>query len=363
MLPDICLYLWGMNSIGKLFRLTTFGESHGTAIGGIIDGCPSGLSLDLEYIQSELDRRKPGQSSITTKRKESDIVRFHSGIYKGKTTGAPIGFTILNKDSKSQDYSHLKDTFRPSHSDFTYTKKYGFRDYRGGGRSSARETANWVVAGAVAKQLLSDLNINAFVSSVGSISIDKPYQELDFSQIESNSVRCPDTVVADKMIALIKEVRKNGDTVGGVITGVVQNVPQGLGEPIFDKLHASLGKALLSINAVKGIEFGSGFCSAEMRGSQHNDIFNSDGSTQSNLSGGVQGGLSNGMDIYFRLAFKPVSTLMKEQKSIDTNGQELILKGKGRHDPCVVPRAVPIVEAMTALVLADMYLLNKNSKL
>ncbi len=363
MLLDICLYLWGMNSIGKLFRLTTFGESHGTAIGGIIDGCPSGLSLDLEYIQSELDRRKPGQSSITTKRKESDIVRFHSGIYKGKTTGAPIGFTILNKDSKSQDYSHLKYTFRPSHSDFTYTKKYGFRDYRGGGRSSARETANWVVAGAVAKQLLSDLNINAFVSSVGSISIDKPYQELDFSQIESNSVRCPDTVAADKMIALIKEVRKNGDTIGGVITGVVQNVPQGLGEPIFDKLQASLGKALLSINAVKGIEFGSGFCSAEMRGSQHNDIFNSDGSTQSNLSGGIQGGLSNGMDIYFRLAFKPVSTLMKEQKSIDTNGQELILKGKGRHDPCVVPRAVPIVEAMTALVLADMYLLNKNSKL
>ena len=241
MLPYICLYLWGMNSIGKLFRLTTFGESHGTAIGGIIDGCPSGLSLDLEYIQSELDRRKPGQSSITTKRKESDIVRFHSGIYKGKTTGAPIGFTILNKDSKSQDYSHLKDTFRPSHSDFTYTKKYGFRDYRGGGRSSARETANWVVAGAVAKQLLSDLNINAFVSSVGSISIDKPYQELDFSQIESNSVRCPDTVAADKMIALIKEVRKNGDTIGGVITGVVQNVPQGLGEPIFDKLQASLG--------------------------------------------------------------------------------------------------------------------------
>ena len=363
MLLDICLYLWGMNSIGKLFRLTTFGESHGTAIGGIIDGCPSGLSLDLEYIQSELDRRKPGQSSITTKRKESDIVRFHSGIYKGKTTGAPIGFTILNKDSKSQDYSHLKYTFRPSHSDFTYTKKYGYRDYRGGGRSSARETANWVVAGAVAKQLLSDLNINAFVSSVGSISIDKPYQELDFSQIESNSVRCPDTVAADKMIALIKEVRKNGDTIGGVITGVVQNVPQGLGEPIFDKLQASLGKALLSINAVKGIEFGSGFCSAEMRGSQHNDIFNSDGSTQSNLSGGIQGGLSNGMDIYFRLAFKPVSTLMKEQKSIDTNGQELILKGKGRHDPCVVPRAVPIVEAMTALVLADMYLLNKNSKL
>ena len=363
MLLDICLYLWGMNSIGKLFRLTTFGESHGAAIGGIIDGCPAGLSLDLECIQSELDRRKPGQSSITTQRKESDIVQFHSGIFEGKTTGAPIGFTIPNKDSKSQDYSHLKDAFRPSHSDFSYTKKYGFRDYRGGGRSSARETANWVVAGAIAKQLLSDVNINAFVSSVGAISIDKPYQELDFSQIESNSVRCPDSVTADKMMALIEKVKNDGDTIGGIITGVVQNVPKGLGEPIFDKLHASLGKALLSINAVKGIEFGSGFCSTEMRGSQHNDIFNSDGTTQSNLSGGIQGGISNGMDIYFRVAFKPVSTLMKEQRSIDGCGQELILEGKGRHDPCVLPRAVPVVEAMTALVLADMYLLNKNSKL
>ncbi|MGB2137767.1 MAG: chorismate synthase [Flavobacteriales bacterium] len=352
-----------MNSIGKLFRLTTFGESHGAAIGGIIDGCPAGISLDLERIQSELDRRKPGQSKFTTQRKESDIVKFHSGIFEGKTTGAPIGFTIPNQDSKSQDYSHLKDTFRPSHSDFSYTKKYGFRDYRGGGRSSARETANWVVAGAIAKQLLSDVNINAFVSSVGAISIDKPYQELDFSQIESNSVRCPDSATADKMMALIEEVKNDGDTIGGIITGVVQNVPQGLGEPIFDKLHASLGKALLSINAVKGIEFGSGFCATEMRGSQHNDIFNSDGSTQSNLSGGIQGGISNGMDIYFRVAFKPVSTLMKEQKSIDGSGQELVLEGKGRHDACVLPRAVPVVEAMTALVLADMYLLNKNSKL
>lgn len=363
MLLYICLYLWVMNSIGKLFRLTTFGESHGAAIGGIIDGCPAGLSLDLERIQSELDRRKPGQSSITTQRKESDIVQFYSGIFEGKTTGAPIGFSIPNKDSNSQDYSHLKDTFRPSHSDFSYTKKYGFRDYRGGGRSSARETANWVVAGAIAKQLLSDVNINAFVSSVGAISIDKPYQELDFSQIESNSVRCPDSVTADKMMALIEEVKNDGDTIGGIITGVVQNVPQGLGEPIFDKLHASLGKALLSINSVKGIEFGSGFCSTEMTGSQHNDIFNSDGSTQSNFSGGIQGGISNGMDIYFRVAFKPVSTLMKEQKSIDASGQELILEGKGRHDSCVLPRAVPVVEAMTALVLADMYLLNKNSKL
>jgi chorismate synthase len=352
-----------MNSIGKLFRLTTFGESHGAAIGGIIDGCPAGLSLDLERIQSELDRRKPGQSSITTQRKESDIVQFHSGIFEGKTTGAPIGFTIPNKDSKSKDYNHLKDTFRPSHSDFSYTKKYGFRDYRGGGRSSARETANWVVAGAIAKQLLCDVRINAFVSSIGSISIDKPYQELDFSTIESNSVRCPDSVTADKMIALIEEVKTDGDTIGGIITGVVQNVPQGLGEPIFDKLHATLGKALLSINAVKGVEFGSGFCATEMRGSQHNDIFNSDGSTQSNLSGGIQGGISNGMDIYFRVAFKPVSTLMKEQKSINNEGKEIALEGKGRHDPCVLPRAVPVVEAMTALVLADFHLLNKNSKL
>ena len=352
-----------MNSIGQLFRLTTYGESHGTAIGGVLDGCPAGLSLDLDLIQLELDRRKPGQSLLTTQRKESDTVQFHSGIFEGKTTGAPIGFLIPNKDYNSDDYNHLKDTFRPSHSDFSYTNKYGFRDYRGGGRSSARETANWVVAGAIAKQLLSDLQINAFVSSVGPVFLDKQYQQLDFSKIESNAVRCPDKDTAEKMIALIEEVRDDGDTIGGVISCVVQNVPIGLGEPIFDKLHASLGKALLSINAVKGVEFGSGFCASEMRGSQHNDIFNADGSTQSNLSGGIQGGISNGMDIYFRVAFKPVSTLMKSQQSIDAQGQEITLDGKGRHDPCVLPRAVPVVEAMTALVLADFHLLNKNSKL
>ena len=352
-----------MNSIGQFFRLTTYGESHGTAIGGVLDGCPAGLSLDLDLIQLELDRRKPGQSLLTTQRKESDTVQFHSGIFEGKTTGTPIGFVIPNKDYNSDDYNHLKDTFRPSHSDFSYTNKYGFRDYRGGGRSSARETANWVVAGAIAKQLLSDLQINAFVSSVGPVFLDKQYQQLDFSKIESNAVRCPDKDTAEKMIALIEEVRDDGDTIGGVISCVVQNVPVGLGEPIFDKLHASLGKALLSINAVKGVEFGSGFCASEMRGSQHNDIFNADGSTQSNLSGGIQGGISNGMDIYFRVAFKPVSTLMKSQQSIDAQGQEITLDGKGRHDPCVLPRAVPVVEAMTALVLADFHLLNKNSKL
>jgi chorismate synthase len=352
-----------MNTIGQLFRLTTYGESHGVAIGGIIDGCPAGLSLDLEFIQNELDRRKPGQSSITTPRKESDTVQFYSGIFEGKTTGAPIGFVIPNSDAKSQDYNHLKNTFRPSHSDYSYTNKYGFRDYRGGGRSSARETANWVVAGAIAKQLLSEIQINAFVSSVGTVSIGKSYEQLDFSKIESNIIRCPDKLTADKMIALVEQVRDDGDTIGGVISCVVQNVPKGLGEPIFDKLHANLGKALLSINAVKGVEFGSGFCSTEMRGSQHNDIFNPDGSTQTNLSGGIQGGISNGMDIYFRVAFKPVSTLMKEQKSVDDKGQEIVLDGKGRHDPCVLPRAVPVVEAMTALVLADFHLLNKNSKL
>lgn len=352
-----------MNTIGQLFRLTTYGESHGVAIGGIIDGCPAGLSLDLEFIQNELDRRKPGQSSITTPRKESDTVQFYSGIFEGKTTGAPIGFVIPNSDTKSQDYNHLKNTFRPSHSDYSYTNKYGFRDYRGGGRSSARETANWVVAGAIAKQLLSEIQINAFVSSVGTVSIGKSYEQLDFSKIESNIIRCPDKLTADKMIALVEQVRDDGDTIGGVISCVVQNVPKGLGEPIFDKLHANLGKALLSINAVKGVEFGSGFCSTEMRGSQHNDIFNPDGSTQTNLSGGIQGGISNGMDIYFRVAFKPVSTLMKEQKSVDDKGQEIVLDGKGRHDPCVLPRAVPVVEAMTALVLADFHLLNKNSKL
>ena len=352
-----------MNSIGRLFRLTTFGESHGDSIGGILDGCPAGLSIDFELIQSELDRRKPGQSTITTERKESDVVKFRSGIFEGKTTGASIGFSIVNSNQNSKDYSHLKDSYRPSHSDFTYSKKYGLRDYRGGGRSSARETANWVVAGAIAKQLLSQVKINAYVSSVGPVFIDKNYSELDFSKIENNTVRCPDEATAQKMIELIESIKSEGDTVGGVISCVVQNAGVGLGEPIFNKLHANLGHALLSINAVKGVEFGSGFCASEMRGSEHNDLFNTDGTTKTNRSGGIQGGISNGMDIYFRVAFKPASTIMQSQQSINNSGQEIVLDAKGRHDPCVVPRAVPIVEAMTAIVLADFYLLNRTSKL
>ncbi|MBL6657757.1 MAG: chorismate synthase [Flavobacteriales bacterium] len=352
-----------MNSIGRLFRLTTFGESHGDSIGGILDGCPAGLSIDFDFIQSELDRRKPGQSAITTERKESDIVHFHSGIFEGKTTGTSIGFSIVNSNQNSKDYSHLKDSYRPSHSDFTYSSKYGLRDYRGGGRSSARETANWVVAGALAKLLLSQVKINAYVSSVGPVFIDKNYSELDFSNIENNHVRCPDEETAQKMIELIENMKSEGDTVGGVISCVVQNVGIGLGEPIFNKLHANLGHALLSINAVKGVEFGSGFCSSEMRGSEHNDLFNTDGTTKTNRSGGIQGGISNGMDIYFRVAFKPASTIMQSQQSINNTGKEITLDAKGRHDPCVVPRAVPIVEAMTAMVLADFYLLNKTSKL
>ena len=351
------------NSFGKIFKLTTFGESHGSVIGGIIDGCPSGVLLDFEAINAEMQRRKPGQSAIVTQRKEEDEVTFLSGIFEGKTTGMPIGFTIENTDQKSKDYSHIKDIYRPSHADFTYDKKYGIRDYRGGGRSSARETACRVVAGAIAKQLISEIKIDAFVSSVGDIFIDKPYQELDFAKTESNIVRCPDADSAIKMENLIKETRKNGDTVGGTVTCVVKNVPIGLGEPVFDKLHAELGKAMLSINAVKGFEYGSGFCGAKMKGSEHNDIFNLDGSTKSNLSGGIQGGISNGMDIYFRVAFKPVATIMQKQETIDNKGNKAIAEGKGRHDPCVVPRAVPIVEAMTALVLADFWLLNKVSKL
>lgn len=351
------------NTFGSVFTLTTFGESHGEAIGGIIDGCPAGLKLDFEAIQNELNRRKPGQSTIVTQRKEADEVRFLSGIFEGKTTGHPIGFQIKNTNQKSKDYSHIKNIYRPSHADYTYDKKYGHRDYRGGGRTSARETANWVVAGAVAKQLISFIKINAFTSSVGVIYIDKPYQDLDFSLIECNDVRCPDSLSAEKMISHIKEIKKQGDTIGGTITCVVKNVAIGLGEPIFNKLHAQLGKAMLSINAVKGIEFGSGFCGSKMKGSKHNDIFNADGSTKTNLSGGIQGGISNGMDIYFRVAFKPVATLIQKQKTIDNDGNIVEMQGKGRHDACVVPRAVPIVEAMTALVLADFYLLNKLTSL
>ena len=347
------------NSFGTIFKLTTFGESHGEALGGIIDGCPPGIILDFDAIQKEMERRKPGQSAIVTQRKEADEVQFLSGIFEGKTTGTPIGFIIPNTNHKPDDYSHIKDTYRPSHADYVYEKKYGIRDYRGGGRSSARETASRVVAGAIAKQVLSDIKINAFVSSVGELFIDKPYQELDFSKTESNVVRCPDEATALKMENYIKEIRKQGDTVGGTVTCVLQNVPIGLGEPIFDKLHAELGKAMLSINAVKGFEYGSGFCGAGMKGSEHNDLYNADGTTKSNLSGGIQGGISNGMDIYFRVAFKPVATIMQKQETIDSSGNLIEMLGKGRHDPCVVPRAVPIVEAMAALVLADFYLLNK----
>lgn len=351
------------NTFGKLFKITTFGESHGKALGGVIDGCPAGLDINLDAIQNELNRRKPGQSSIVTQRKEPDTVDFYSGVFEGKTTGTPIGFAIHNTNQKSHDYSHIKDSYRPSHADYTFDKKYGFRDYRGGGRSSARETASRVVAGAVAKQLLSEIKINAFVSSVGDIFIDKPYQALDFLKTESNPVRCPDQASAEKMEAYIKQIRKEGDTVGGTITCVLQNVPVGLGEPVFDKLHADLGKAMLSINAVKGFEYGSGFCGAKMKGSEHNDLFNADGSTKSNLSGGIQGGISNGMDIYFRVAFKPVATIMQKQDTLDNQGNIVEMVGKGRHDPCVVPRAVPIVEAMAALVLADNYLINRTNRL
>lgn len=347
------------NSFGKLFKLTTFGESHGVAIGGVIDGCPSGLEIDFAAIQAEMNRRKPGQSEIVTQRNEPDGVEFLSGIFEGRTTGTPIGFIIRNADQRSKDYSHIKDVYRPSHADYTYEKKYGHRDYRGGGRSSARETACRVVAGAIAKQLLKDVKINAFTSSVGDIFLKKPYQDLDFSKIENNSVRCPDEATAELMINKIKEIKKEGDTIGGTVTCVVQNVPIGLGEPVFDKLHAELGKAMLSINAVKGFEYGTGFCGAQMSGSEHNDLFNNDGSTKTNLSGGIQGGISNGMDIYFRVAFKPVATIIKKQDTLDKKGNIVEMQGRGRHDPCVVPRAVPIVEAMAALVITDFYLLNK----
>jgi chorismate synthase len=351
------------NTFGKLLKLTTFGESHGEAIGGIIDGCPAGLVLDLDQIAFEMMRRKPGQSKIVSQRKEADQVQFLSGIFEGKTTGTPIGFIISNTDQKSEDYSHIKESYRPSHADYVYEKKYGIHDYRGGGRSSARETASRVVGGAVAKQIIHHIKINAFVSSVGDVTVDKPYQELDFSLIESNIVRCPDPIVAQNMEALIAATKKEGDTIGGTITCVIQNVPIGLGEPVFDKLQAELGKAMLSINAVKGFELGSGFCGAMLKGSQHNDLYNSDGSTQTNRSGGIQGGISNGMDIYFRVAFKPVATLLQKQEVLTHEGIIVEQQGKGRHDPCVVPRAVPIVEAMAALVLADYYLLLKTSRL
>ena len=351
------------NSFGSIFRLTTFGESHGKGLGGVIDGCPAGITLDLEAIQVELARRRPGQSAIVTQRKEADQVEFFSGLFEGRTTGTPIGFIIQNTNQKSKDYSHISDSYRPSHADYVYDKKYGFRDYRGGGRSSARETVCRVVAGAIAKQLLKRVDFSAYVSQVGELQLQLTHNELDLSLTESNAVRCPDPEMAERMEAYIREVRKEGDTVGGVVSCVIRNVPVGLGEPVFDKLHANLAKAMLSINAVKGFEYGSGFEGVRMRGSQHNDAFNPDGSTKSNYSGGIQGGISNGMDIYFRVAFKPVATLLQTYETIDSEGAAVTVQGKGRHDPCVVPRAVPIVEAMAALVLADMFLLARTSKL
>jgi chorismate synthase len=369
------------NSFGQLFRITTFGESHGEAIGVIIDGCPAQLEVDLEFIQSELDKRKPGQSKITTQRKESDTVKILSGVFEGKTTGTPIAMMIPNEDQRSKDYSHNTDVFRPSHADYTYQTKYGIRDHRGGGRSSARETAARVAAGALAKLLLKTqgIEIAAHVSSVG--QINAPNVEITDIQAfiderEKNIVRCADPATADEMIAYIDEIRKQGDTVGGKVSCYVKNCPVGLGEPVFDKLHADLGKAMLSINAVHGFEFGSGFSGSEMRGSEHNDIFirltpalsEGEGAptrikTITNFSGGIQGGISNGMPIEFKVAFKPVATIMQNQQTIDAEGNAAEISGKGRHDPCVVPRAVVIVEAMAALVLADHWLRNRNSKL
>lgn len=353
-----------MNTFGKIFRLTSFGESHGRGIGGIIDGCPAGVEINMDAIQQDLARRKPGQSKITTQRKEPDRVEFLSGIFEGKTQGTPIAFAVWNKDQHSNDYNDLKDVFRPSHADYSYTKKYGTRDHRGGGRSSARETIARVVAGAVAKQLLENagVKIHAFVSRVGEIELNKPYTELDLSKTEDNIVRCPDIETAEKMITRIEAAAKNRDTVGGVITGVATGVQPGWGEPVFNKLHADLGFAMLGINAVKGFEYGSGFSGTRLSGSEHNDIFiktEKGVRTETNNSGGIQGGISNGEDIYFNVAFKPIATLLKEQKTIDKNNKETTINPKGRHDPCVLPRAVPIVEAMAALVLADHYLLSK----
>ncbi len=351
-----------MNSYGQKLKITTFGESHGIAVGVVIDGFPANFLVDLVQIQIELDKRKPGQSAITTQRKEEDKIEILSGIFEGKTTGMPICLVVHNEDAKSKDYSHIADKFRPSHADYTYEAKYGFRDFRGGGRSSARETLARVAAGALAKQFLAQmgLKITAYVSQVGEIISHKKYQDLDFLEIENNPVRCADAVLAIEMENYIKEIKKQGDTVGGVVSCVIQNMPVGLGEPVFDKLHAELAKAMMSINAAKGFEYGSGFAGASMRGSQHNDVFFTDENgkirTKTNFSGGIQGGISNGEDIYFRVAFKPVATLLQPQESINNAGESVIVEGKGRHDPCVVPRAVPIVEAMAALVLMDFYL-------
>lgn len=356
-----------MNTFGRIFRLTSFGESHGPAVGGVIDGCPAGIVVDLEFVQSELDRRRPGQSSITTPRKENDEVEFLSGIHEGKTTGAPIGFLIRNKNHHSSDYDNLKDVYRPSHADYTYSEKYGHRDHKGGGRSSARETIARCVGGALAKLVLKQLNVQiyAYTSQVGDIAVDKPYASYDPSTIEDTPVRCPDKDKAEQMIAKIKEVKSKGDTIGGVITGVIKGVPVGLGEPIFGKLHAALGNAMLSINAVKGFEYGDGFDVSHLGSERNDEFFNDHGviSTKTNHSGGIQGGISNGQDIYFKVAFKPVATILMHQKTVNKDGEEIDLKARGRHDACVLPRAVPIVEAMAAMTILDYYLLSKKDRL
>ena len=356
------------NTFGNLFRLTSFGESHGKAIGGVIDGFPAGIVIDMDFIQQELNRRRPGQSAITTDRKEADEVEFLSGIYEGVSTGCPIGFAVWNTNQHSNDYDNMKDVYRPSHADYTYTEKYGIRDHRGGGRSSARETIARVVAGALAKLALRQLGIQitAFTSQVGPYILEKDYTQYDLTRIEENSVRCPDQELAAKMADYIYKIKGEGNTIGGVISCVIKGCPIGLGQPVFGKLHAALGNAMLSINAVKGFEYGQGFGSMEQKGSEQNDIFyNENGkiALRTNRSGGIQGGISNGEDIYFRVAFKPVATVLMEQPTVDRLGNETILKARGRHDPCVLPRAVPIVEAMAAMTILDYYLLNKTTRL
>ena len=354
-----------MNTFGEIFRLTTFGESHGPAIGGVIDGMPAGISIDLSVVQHELDRRRPGQSALTTPRKESDRVEILSGLFEGKTTGTPIGFIIRNENQHSADYDNLRDVFRPSHADYTYYNKYGIRDHRGGGRASARETAARCVAGAFAKIALQTqgISVKAYTSQVGGIALAGTYKDYDLNAIESNAVRCPDAATAEKMADLIKSVKAEGDTIGGIITGVITGVPVGVGEPVFGKLHAALGAAMLSINAAKGFDYGCGFAGVAQRGSEQNDLFVADGEghvhTLTNNSGGIQGGISNGEDIYFRVAFKPVATLLREQATIDKEGHAATIKARGRHDACVLPRAVPVVESMAAMTVLD-YLLLAN---
>ncbi|MBR1838603.1 MAG: chorismate synthase [Bacteroidaceae bacterium] len=357
-----------MNTFGTLLRLTTYGESHGPAIGGVLDGMPPGVPIDEAFVQAELARRRPGQSDLTTARHEDDSVELLSGIFEGKSTGTPIGFVIRNKDHHSTDYANLAQVFRPSHADFTYTAKYGVRDYRGGGRTSARETASRVVGGALAKLALKlhGITVQAYTSQVGSLVLPNDYTAYDLSQIETNPVRCPDAALAEEMAALIRRVKAEGDTIGGVVTGVIRGLPAGLGEPVFDKFHARLGAAMLGINAVKGFEIGDGFQIAQARGSEVNDLFCADESghisTLSNHSGGVQGGITNGQDVVFRVAFKPVATLLRAQPTVDLNGKPVEVKAKGRHDPCVVPRAVPIVEAMAAMTALDFLLMQRAVK-